>query len=329
MLVSSKKHKMIVRSVSAPLETDIVLDIVLSFVGINELLYAAGISRRWRERYLVLSRKKQIRRLRSDRCCTSHRSALISASRLQWALDSKLTLRALVHERRQMFFANTVVAHSLDPTAVMTVARAHGLQLFDKLAQCALQHENLELLLWLVEHGCPWALRSAAMNALHSVPMLQRIRTLQAEPWPLQLQIDLMWEAGLRNCTAAVSWLHEQGTDWPYSFVRVDQVSAGRGPYSRFNMISRRVTCWPVAAVQLALSSGSTWQQWNCIQLRDSPSTEHSDSQRSRELFTWAHQNGCPCSCEADKAAAVARATAAAARTAASSAAVRALDDLL
>jgi hypothetical protein len=116
----------------------------------------------------------------------------MSASRLQWALDSKLALRALMHELRQMFSAHTVATHSLDPTAVMQVARAHGLHWFDKLIQCALQHKKLELLLWLIENGCPWDLHSAAMNAIHSVPMLQCIRSLQAEPWPLQLQNVLM-----------------------------------------------------------------------------------------------------------------------------------------
>jgi hypothetical protein len=47
---NSKRSKLVRNVCTAPLETDIVLDIVLSFVGIGEHLYAAGVSRKWRER---------------------------------------------------------------------------------------------------------------------------------------------------------------------------------------------------------------------------------------------------------------------------------------
>jgi hypothetical protein len=46
-----QRQEKLVRSVyTALLEKDIVLDIVLSFVGIGEHLYAAGVSRKWKER---------------------------------------------------------------------------------------------------------------------------------------------------------------------------------------------------------------------------------------------------------------------------------------
>jgi hypothetical protein len=82
----------------------------------------------------------------------------------------------------------------------------------------------VELLLWLIGNGCPWDLRTAAFSAIDSVPMLQDIRSLQAEPWPAQMRNDLMWEAGLHSHTETLKWLREQGTDWPYRFARVQIV---------------------------------------------------------------------------------------------------------
>jgi hypothetical protein len=212
-----------------------------------------------------------------------------------------------------MFFAHTVATHSLDPAAVMSVARAHGLHWFGQLIQYALKHKNAELLLWLIKSGCPWDLRTAVFGAIDSVPMLQGIRSLQAEPWPVQLQDDLMWQAGLHNHTATISWLHEQGTSWPRSFMQEQYIEVEPTATVRFESSNSRrpVKCWPLAAVQLALSSGSSWGQWSCEELRESASTIHSDSQRAEQLFTWAHENGCPCTCEADRAAAAAAAAAA------------------
>jgi hypothetical protein len=246
---------------------------------------------------------------------TSHSSVLKSAARLQWALDSKFALAdLLLHWQGQMLFAHTVATQSLDPAAVMSIARAHGLHWSGLLMQHVLQHKIVELLLWLIGNGCPWDLRTAASCAIDSVPMLRGIRSLQVEPWPVQLQDDLMWQAGLHNHTATMSWLHEQGTDWPHSFVRVQTIdlSIARIPSFDGSNSRRYVKCWPLAAVQLALSNGSSWGQWSCEELRESAGTIHSDSQRAEQLFAWAHRNGCPCTCEADRAAAAAAVAAAA-----------------
>jgi hypothetical protein len=239
---------------TSPLDRDDVLGTVLSFVGIYDHLYIGGVSKRWRERGLLpLSRSKPMQ-LATIRFYTSYRSVFKSAARFQWAIDSKLELAELLHRRRQMFFAHMVAAHSPDPAGVMSVARAHGLQWFGLLIQYALKYKNVELLLWLVENGCPWDLRTAVFSAIDSVPMLQGIRSLQTEPWPAQMRNDLMWEAGLRSQTATLSWLHEQGTDWPYSFARVQTIKR----HFTGTVNSRQVRCWSFAAVQLALSRGST-----------------------------------------------------------------------
>eukprot|EP00953_Heterococcus_sp_UTEX-ZZ885_P027942 14933-Heterococcus_DN1.PRE.6 len=242
--------------------------------------------------------------LAAIRFYTSYRSVLKSAARFQWAIDNRLELAQLLRKRRQMFFAHTGATQTMDPAGVMSVARAHGLQWFGLLIQYALKYKNVQLLLWLVGNGCPWDLRTAAFSAIDSVPVLQGTRRLQTEPWPAQIRNDPMWEAGLRSQTATLTWLHEQGTDWPYSFARVHSIEPHCGIVSSYisKPNCRLVKCWSVAAVQLALSYGSTWGQWSCEELK------------GEQLFMWAHENGCPCTCASDKAAAAAAAERAAAK---------------
>jgi hypothetical protein len=191
---------------------------------------------------------------------TQQRRALISAARLQWALDSKLTLRNLT--RRQIFFADNVATKSLEPIAVINKARAHGLRWQQSFIQSIVRNKKLQLLTWLVQSGCPWDLRTAAIYAIDSVPLLQGILSLQPESWrSAQLEADLMWEAGVHNLAATLSWLHERGTAWPASFVRVHTATVSLSHYAR------ELECWSVDAVQLALSSGASWDRWLCYEL--------------------------------------------------------------
>jgi hypothetical protein len=116
-----------------PLDKNDVLDTVRSFVGICEHLYVGGVSRKWRDRYLILlSRSKPMQPTRGS-FYTAYGSVLNSAARFRWAINNKLRLASLLHKPRQMFFAHTVATQSLDPTAVMRVARVHGLQWFGLL----------------------------------------------------------------------------------------------------------------------------------------------------------------------------------------------------
>jgi hypothetical protein len=88
----------------SPLDKDDLLDQVFSFAGGGDHLYIAGVSRRWRGRYLkhcIISGTSNY----DKKFVTRHRSTLLSASRLQLALNSGLTIaevRQLVTRRAHL-----------------------------------------------------------------------------------------------------------------------------------------------------------------------------------------------------------------------------------
>jgi hypothetical protein len=74
--------------------------------------------------------------------------------------------------------------------------------------------------------------------------------------------------------------------------------------------------CWSIPAIQWALDNGSTWLDWQCSQLApqhyNCSDTEHNDDECWNEMcekrlaadvFAWAHENGCPCTCGQSEAA--------------------------
>jgi hypothetical protein len=85
---------------------------------------------------------------------------------------------------------------------------------------------------------------------------------------------------------------------------------------------SDKLDCWPVSAVQWAMANGRGWGSWKCSELnpllymcattQDNAAAAHNDAEcavkwcrkkRAGELLAWAHEHGCPCTCEADAAA--------------------------
>jgi hypothetical protein len=93
---------------------------------------------------------------------------------------------------------------------------------------------------------------------------------------------------------------------WPQSFH--ERTELYQGYYHQ---------CWPAPAIQWALDNGSTWLDWQCWQLGPSnyyctglrkmySDAEHNDDQcrvascekrLAADVFAWAHENGCPCTC--------------------------------
>eukprot|EP00953_Heterococcus_sp_UTEX-ZZ885_P008670 5174-Heterococcus_DN1.PRE.8 len=131
-------------------------------------------------------------------------------------------------------------------------------------------------------------------------------------PWDDQ-QLSLhLWYAGVDDELDVVKWLHEQGAGWPTGFYNLKDVSNSH--------------CWSLRCVQWALATGSTWLVWRCQDLApehyhcNSGGTEHSadhsddtcspkcDRKYAAELFQWAHENGCPCTCNDGATAAIAAA---------------------
>jgi hypothetical protein len=105
----------------------------------------------------------------------------------------------------------------------------------------------------------------------------------------------MLFDAGWNNKLAAVQWLRQQGADWPSGFTGTALLLNGR-----------KQVCWTVPVVRWALNNGSTWGNWQCAHLRADLYDIAYRKQRARQLFTWAHKNGCPCTCVvADPPAAV------------------------
>jgi hypothetical protein len=168
---------------------------------------------------------------------------------------------------------------------------------------------RFELLKWLVRCGCPLDLHYTLAN-LEDYEILGYWKQLRSisEPWPTEELNRLLLDAGACSCQLDVAmWLREQGAQWPKSFCDTAAVMGS--------------LCWPVSCVQWALANGSTWLEWRCQDLAPehfdchSVGSEHSDESCNRkycgkqhavELFQWAHENGCPCTCSETAVAAAA-----------------------
>ena len=86
------------------------------------------------------------------------------------------------------------------------------------------------------------------------------------------------------------------GAQWPSSFY-------GSGTDDNNAVVN---TCWSAQVVQWALDQGCTWGKWKCQKLAAKRYYDLDRRQQAAELLAWAHNNGCPCTC--DKAAAAAAA---------------------
>jgi hypothetical protein len=279
-----------------------ILDTVFSFVGVGEYYYVAGVCRNWRGRYMQLC--AQTVKSKNKRFNTSLASIVATAARLQLALDNGFTIEQLQEgeERLAVAFAE----QSLEPIKVITLARLYGMQWNESLPQQAAIYQNFELLKWLRKCGCPWDLGEIIDNACDSDDLehMKQVRAVTG-PWPAAQLTNMMWSAGWYDQLEFVQWWHEQGAAWPKSFAVVRTAPSA--------------DCWSFRCVQWAVANGSTWRAWRCQNLAAElyycmcEGTAHSDDtcypncnkKKAAELFQWAHENGCPCTCNEVAAAAV------------------------
>jgi hypothetical protein len=150
------------------LAKDEVLNSVFSFVGIGEYYYVAGVCRNWRGRYVTLCSNhatedegRVVHKLYTPRA-----SAVMTAARLQLALVNGLTIDAL--NQFTWTLADAVSKSSLEPTAVLTVARCHGLQWNTYLPYYAALRAQLDYLQWMHSCGCPIDVEYVGQAAVHS-----------------------------------------------------------------------------------------------------------------------------------------------------------------
>jgi hypothetical protein len=279
------------------------LDTVFSFVGIGEYYYVAGVCRNWRGRYIALCSQKE--RTNTNRFKTHRESIVATAARWQLALDNGLTIAKC--EARQYRLARALIDVSLESMKVITLARLYGMQWNYGLTQCAAMSRKYELLKWL--HKCGWAwdpdvIMETACDTSDDIEQLKQLHAITG-PWPAESRTGLMQHAALNDALDTVKWCHEQGAEWPDSF------------YDSY--LAPHRDCWSVQCAQWALANGSTWLIWRCQNLAPehydcrSEGAEHDDQactcagacprKQAAELFKWAHENGCPCTCEAAAAA--------------------------
>jgi hypothetical protein len=169
----------------------------------------------------------------------------MTAARLQVAFDRGLTVADL-HKKHQQASAAALVRTSLEPVAVLTSARAYGLQWTDAYTKWAAVRNDLPLLQWLLKRGCACDGTSVAYWAQQhgNLSMLKCCHT--AAPLHQGLKERLLFLTGKYGQLRMLQWLHKIGAVWPATF------------YTESD------NCWTVPAVQWALANGCTWGSWKC-----------------------------------------------------------------
>eukprot|EP00953_Heterococcus_sp_UTEX-ZZ885_P010916 6339-Heterococcus_DN1.PRE.2 len=260
-----------------PLEDDDLLDTVLSFVGVDEYLYAGAVSRRWRGRYIrqchLLAAQKPLSSRPKLR--TSYRSAVTTVAKLQLALDSTLSTGQLRVAAET--FAKEAVKHSLEPAEVLSLMRAHYCSL-SAAAGYAARCNKLRVLQWMHSCGSYTFSKSVLIAAARggSVPLLQWLCT-HTEPWSEKRKNKMLWCAGLKANLPAMQYLREQGAAWPKRFYGTDPCSKAKAK-----------DCWHREAITLVLELGCTWGAWDCAKLN---AQAHTGRASSWALFKWAHKH--------------------------------------
>jgi hypothetical protein len=272
------------------------LDLVFDYVGAGEYYYVAGVSRRWRGRYLKLCYNAAANK-EAHKLCTSTGSALVTASRLQLALRAGLKMTQL---QAYTDLSNDVVCLSLDLIAVLTLAKTYDMPWPVELCTDAAYYCDSELLKWLHERQCPWN-ESAVLAETAKNDAVEVLKWLQSvpEPWSQAVKDSMLWDAGWSDALDAVKWLIAAGAEWPSSFNGTGTDDDGSQVY----------TCWSARCVQWALAQSCAWGKWKCQKLAAKRYYDVDCREQAQELLAWAHNNGCPCTC--DKAAAAAAAAAA------------------
>jgi hypothetical protein len=275
------------------LDKDEILDEVFSFVGLGEYYYAAGVSTRWRGRYIKLCYTEAAAN-NDKKLWTSNQSSIVTAARLQVALDASLSMASLQED--MMRLGTDVAAYSLEAMEVLKLAKIYDLPWSCALASKAAYHNRLQLLKWLRSVQCPWDEAAVVQNAAYrgGTELLDWVQSqVDTTVWENNLRFMLDIAADYDNLEA-VQWLRQHAAaEWPDSFC--DSV------YDLDNDDELVNTCWSQRAVQWALANGCTWGGWHCSLYSAERYTGRYERQAA-EVFEWAHKNGCPCTCEQEAA---------------------------
>jgi hypothetical protein len=276
---------------------DSVLDHIFSFVGIGEYIYAAGVNKQWRERYTQLCNDKVVVKsyLGTDfvytKLRTSHKSAIMTAARLQLALDTGLDVAAIQAVEDWWRVERHIVQHSLDPVGVLLLVKQHGCDWSDHLCSAAVSANKLELLQWLHSSGCPWdvdRLRSTAFR-LDNLTLLKWLYSV-TQPWSKRVLKEQLLIAGCDENLELAKWLREIGAPWPRRLYWDEGLGGG---------------FWDPPMIAWALANGCKWGHWRCEDLLPEHWSGGGCGEQACDLLRYAHENGCPCTCDAETAAAI------------------------
>jgi hypothetical protein len=268
------------------LQHDELLQTVFSYVGREQHLFVAPVSRRWRGLYYAYC-KQTAPDGGSHSCLTSYESTVVTADRLQHALNLGLSIADL----QACDSIAGKMCWSFEPVAVITLARAHGLAWSTAFCTAAAELDDLPLLQWLRSAGCNWKERSVINRAvrLGSTSLIEWVHSVtKARMWSGRRGQYQMHVAACHHNFSAVKWLLQDGVEWPDSYVK---------QLPQFHI------CWPVAAVQFALQNGAGWLNWTCQSLLPPEKFALDHMQKNAiELFAWVHGNGAcaygsPCTC--------------------------------
>jgi Ankyrin repeats (3 copies) len=294
---------------TCPLDKDQLLDEVFSYVGIGEYIYAGGVCRRWKGRYIKLC-YNQAAADQKDKLRTSYKSSIATAARLQLALRCGLTVQELAADEWR--FARNVVTYSLNPIAVLSLAKTYDLSWAVCYTEVAAEANNLQLLQWLHEHGCKWRAYEVLIAAAASgnTEMLKWLQQ-HTDTWSDAYKANMLRVAAAQGHCAAMKFLRAQNASWPTQFHEVAAVDMPGLPGN----VDMRYSCWPVASVALALENGFQWAQYTgeCRDLTpqlygctaEARYGVHSDvtcdamcaRKNANLVFELVHAHGCPCTC--------------------------------
>jgi hypothetical protein len=288
----------------APLDDNEIFGSVLSYVGLGEYFYVAGVCRRWRGCYISFchanARANDTYKLRSLR-----EAVVSTAARLQRALHNGATLAVLDAEAVRSTgasLAHTIASRSLEPIAVLSLLRVYGYQWDSDLYVAAAEQGNLHLIKWLHQVQCPIAkVGDIALNCCKcmsstAVSILQWLHALQPEWFDEEHDGDsanktwLLYVAGGYGNLALMQWLRcELKTNWP----DLDDII-----YSDDSACTI-VPEWNVKAVIWALEHGLKFE-FDCSKLDPEKQTEKLFRDEAAVLWRWLHKernrHRCTCS---------------------------------
>jgi hypothetical protein len=171
-------------------QESIILELVIpQFVGASEYCFLAGVSRGWRAQQLGLSFvEARSERRTKDKLRTAYRAAFTTAARLQWALDSKLSVFAVRDDLSALQLVNLVQEVAVDARAevlVLNRAQAAGSRWRESICAEAARAGDLRTLLWAREQSCVWTLGEILDSAAQGGHMnvLLWLHSNSERPW--------------------------------------------------------------------------------------------------------------------------------------------------